>query len=67
MPVNLDEMDYDELIEFAKLTDSDPLWLYAKSRARAIELRQKGHIRAALRFQLLCNRTYLKIPADLRW
>jgi hypothetical protein len=66
--MNLDAITIDELHRFCQ-DESNPESLreYAAIKARAMEARIAGRIRAALKWEQSLDRIYDSLPDDLRW
>jgi len=67
---NLDAMWPDDLREFARKYRGKSKTLvvyYAKEKARAHELRERGEIGKAIQIESLLESTYRRLPANLKW
>jgi hypothetical protein len=67
---NLDGMYPDELRDFARKyrgKHKELITTYAKEKARAIELREKGDIGRASSIEAMLEGTYRRLPHEMKW
>lgn len=66
--VNLDAMFPSELDAFeANAANHSGLRTYARTKARAMRMREKGHIVSASKLEDTCETLYRALPKTLRW